>query len=193
MSAEINEFQTLMLRVRNGSQEAAGELCRRYDGYLRLIVRHRLAQPLRRLYDSADIVEVAWITFFGGSHRTEQFDSPAHLIAFLVSLARSALANVNRDLLHCRKRDLRRDMPLDDPQTFAAAEGAAPSPSPLDTLAIRDEWDRMLVCLTSEEQETLRLLRDGYSQEEVSARLGVSAKTVSRLLGRLRAAHQNAE
>jgi len=43
----------------------------------------------------------------------------------------------------------------------------------------------------SKVREVLCLLRDGYSLEEVSARLGVSAKTVSRMLARLRAAHQN--
>jgi RNA polymerase sigma factor (sigma-70 family) len=192
MSTEIEAFHALMLRVRAGSQEAASELCRRYDSTLRLIVRHHLAQPVRRLIDSADIVEVAWITFFGGPYRTKQFDTPAHLIAFLTSLALSALANVNRDLRR-RRRDLRRDRSLADPQTFAIAEGMHSKSTPLDVLATRDELDKVLADLPPKVREVLCLLRDGYSLEEVSTRLGVSTKTVSRMLARLRAAHQNQE
>ena len=66
------EYVDFVLRVRQGDEQAAEELVRRYEAEIRLEVRGwlRLRNPgLRRVFDSMDICQSVLASFFAGRSR----------------------------------------------------------------------------------------------------------------------------
>src|SRR5947209_1095765 len=57
----------LMARWRDGDQQAAGELFRRYADRLRALARTRLSARLARHVDPEDVVQSAYRSFFSGA------------------------------------------------------------------------------------------------------------------------------
>jgi RNA polymerase sigma factor (sigma-70 family) len=180
-ASKEDAFRALMRRVRDGCPEAARELFLVYNGILRRSVRKRLGQSLRRLRDSEDVAQLTWLRFFEHLPRIRQLDSPERLMAYLSRLAHNLLCNL-QDHFKCQKRDLRRDQPLANPATQAAAEIAVHEPSPSKSLEDREKWEQILREKPPEVQNALRLLRDGHSHEEVGAALGVPARMVRRMI-----------
>jgi DNA-directed RNA polymerase specialized sigma24 family protein len=88
------EFQALLQRVRDGCPQAAHDLVLAYDAQLRYRVRKRLGQPLRRIVDSTDVVQAAWMRFFEGLDHARRIDDPKQLMAFLSKIADNLLCNL---------------------------------------------------------------------------------------------------
>src|SRR5262245_4100965 len=83
-------FEEMLAAVRRGDQPAAADLVRRHEGYIRRVVRLRLAgqEQLCRVFDSLDICQSILAQFFVRA-RAGQFDlhSPEDLRRLLVSMA----------------------------------------------------------------------------------------------------------
>ena len=76
-----------MERVRAGCPDAAKEVCSRYGGHIRIIVRRRLHQRMRRCYDSIDFLQDVWASFFSGPLGQYDFNDPQLLVKYLSDLA----------------------------------------------------------------------------------------------------------
>src|ERR1043165_1849499 len=90
-----NSFRNLLHRVRTGDADAAAELVREYEPYIRRAVRLNLRDNrLRRVFDSMDICQSVLASFFTraalGQYDLEQ---PDQLIKLLTSIARHKLTN----------------------------------------------------------------------------------------------------
>src|SRR5262249_37429827 len=88
-------FRELMQSVRTGDEAAAAEVVRRYEAGLRRAVRARLRdQRLRRLFDSADVCQSVFASFFVraalGQYELEQ---PDQLERRLQARPRNKVAN----------------------------------------------------------------------------------------------------
>ncbi len=184
MADSETEFDVLMRRVREGSEDAAREVLERYGEYILRAVRSRLNRRLRSKYDSADFVQAVWASFFAGAPKKYSFDHPAALIAFLAALAQNKVVEAVRQRLATRKHDVTREQSLD---ASYADDVPAHGPSPSQIAAANDEWRHLLRDLPAHYQRILALLREGHTQREVAEELGIAERTVRRVLYKLNA------
>ena len=77
----MEDFKTLMDRVRAGSGEAAGELVETYGGLFRRAVRRVLnrSRRLRSLFDTVDFTQLAWDVFLREPARWGEIESAGQL------------------------------------------------------------------------------------------------------------------
>src|SRR5271170_4076204 len=90
------EYPEFIRRIREGDEQAAEELVRRYEPEIRLEVRGwlRLRNPgLRRVFDSMDICQSVLASFFARAAVGDfDLDEPPQLIRLLVGMARKKVA-----------------------------------------------------------------------------------------------------
>ena len=179
----LERFRELMHQLLEGSPAAARELQDHYAGYIIRAVRRRLPRTLRPKFDSVDFVQDVWASFYRGLEHV--FESPDHLIAFLTRLAQNKVVDAKRERLSALRHNASREEPLkiavegqEAQRVFA--RGATPS----ETAIGREMWQKMLEGERPAYQKVLTLMRDGYTQHEVAAQLGLHVKTVQRILQR---------
>ena len=104
-----SEFRDLIAQIRAGNEAAAAELVRLYEPAIRRAARIRLTDSrLRRLFDSMDISQSVFASFFVRAALGQfELSDPSQLLRLLVSMSRKKLAD------HARKetaerRDYRR-------------------------------------------------------------------------------------
>ena len=173
-----DDFRDLMRRLREGSEDAAWELVERYGETIRRAVRRSLNWKLRAKFDSMDFVQLVWLSFFRARHKLERFDSPAEIVAFLVTMARNKVGMEVRRRLLTRKYDVNREYPLDKPI-------AGHQPAPIDVAIAREQWDRMLLNQPKQYRQMIRLRLQGRTYEDVAHSLQVSERTVRRFIKKL--------
>ena len=90
-----SEYAEFVRRIREGDEQAAAELVRRYEPEIRLEVRGRLRlrnPALRRVFDSMDICQSVLASFFTRAAFGEfDLDEPTQVIRLLVGMARKKL------------------------------------------------------------------------------------------------------
>jgi RNA polymerase sigma-70 factor (ECF subfamily) len=107
--SDENVFRDLIRQVRAGDQEAAAELVRIYEPAIRRAARIRLADTrLRRLFDSIDISQSVFASFFVRAALGQyELEKPEMLLRLLVSMSRKKMADYARRQGAAR-RDYRR-------------------------------------------------------------------------------------
>jgi RNA polymerase sigma-70 factor (ECF subfamily) len=185
MNLDQSRFEGLMQRLREGSAEAARELLDSCADSVLWVIRRRLNPRLRSKFDSWDFQQDVWASFFRRAAQAQQFHQPAQLLAFLRAIARHKVASANRRWLDEAKHDVRREVSI---QRLAAEQGGifAADPDPEAAACVHEEWARLIAGLPVRARTALDLLRQGYSQREVAARLGVNPRTVRRLVEHLK-------
>lgn len=179
---EIGEF---LQRIRNGDESAARELLTRYEAEVRLVVRRQLPRLLRSRFDSLDFLQSVWGSFF---HRLRtgpaDFEDSRHLVAFLARAAKNKVIDEYRRAAS-QKGDMHREEPLwiegDRPRDLAAG-GATPS----QLAEAREAFGRLEQLVPQERREILAMKAEGLSAREIGERIGVSERTVQRVLEDLR-------
>jgi RNA polymerase sigma-70 factor (ECF subfamily) len=173
-------IENLLDLLGSGDLAAAEEAFRRFEPYLRKVVRRSLAPGLRAKFDSEDVVQSVWATLLAGFREAGwRFPSVDHLRAFLVKATR------NRFLDRVRRhgRSARREQPLAELEP--EEQPLAPEPRP-SQLAQREElWQQILDLCPPEHRELVRLKRDGLSLAEIGARVGLHPDSVRRVLREL--------
>ncbi len=129
------DFDKFFALLRAGDGQAATELVRRYEPYLRQVIRLRLNDPgLRRVFDSLDICQSVLGEFFVRmADGRFQFQDPDRLRALLVTMALNKLVD--------RARHERRNRGGLPDKFDAPAQGLAPDDQVLNrelAQAIRD-------------------------------------------------------
>jgi RNA polymerase sigma factor (sigma-70 family) len=183
MSSIRDEFTDLMARVKAGCPEAARALVERFGGALRVVVRRHLSRQLRPLFDSTDFTQTVWLEFFSRALRDNVFTHPERLAAFLVDLAQKRLIDAHRQHLDTQKHDRARAVPLDEADDSPVAR----EPDPAAAAAARVDVERLLARLPEPLRRLALLLRAGCSEPEMAEELGVSGRTVRRMLELVRA------
>jgi len=165
-------LHSLVDRLRCGDAQAAEELLRQYEPILRVIVRRQLSAPLRRKFDSVDIVQSVWADVFDGFRQDRwEFSDAAHLRAFLVRTARNRLIN--------RSRQQKTEVCQPDYQWEEQRDDALGSPS--EEFEADELWNRMMSLCPAQHQDILRLRRQGYSIDEIAQRSGLHPGSVRRI------------
>jgi len=183
-----SSFEMLLNQARGGDAPAQGGLLRRFEPWLRLLARVQLESRFRSRFDASDIVQqtlleaIKSLPQFRGSTEVE-------LTAWLRRILAHALAHEIRRHQGTQKRDLALDVSLDrelaqSSQRFGALL-AEPGPSPSQQ-AVRRERDVLLAEVLSSLPDDYRevlILRhlEGFSHEEIAARMNRSAGAVRML------------
>src|SRR5215204_4434766 len=98
-----SEFGQLMERVRAGCPEAARELYDRYAQTVRRVVTCRLTRQARRHFDSQDVSQSVWASFFDEPSQRAAFATPEDLVAFLGRVAYNKVVDKTRYALGGRR------------------------------------------------------------------------------------------
>lgn len=172
-------------RIANGDQDAARELLSRYEAEVRLVVRRQLPRLLRSRFDSLDFLQSVWGSFFrrvkGGA---SEFEDSRHLVAFLARAAKNKVIDEYRRA-GSQKGDMHREEPLwtdgDRPRELPAIADTASQ-----VFAAHEAFGRLRDLLPEDRHRLLELKAEGLSSREIGERLGISERTVQRVLEDLR-------
>lgn len=181
MSNTPNEFERLMERVRTGDPDAGKEIVNRYGKAIQMVVRYRLDRRLRSQFDSLDFAQDAWASFFRIAVKDYTFQTPEDLLAFLTRLVRHKMIDAYRKRTDHSTKSGRK---LRCVQSYVD-EHPARQPTPSHIAILSEEWSRLLRNKPRQLQRALEMLRDGYSQREISECLGIPVKRIQRLLKRM--------
>ena len=174
---EAEPLDLLLDRLNSGDPNAAEQVFRTYEPYLRMLVHRQIRPTLRAKFDSMDVVQSVWADVLEGVRDSGwHFTDRAHLQAFLARLAR------NRFVDRCRKHKiaLEREEPL--AESPACAEIAAPQPRPSEVAQRNELWDQMLAFCPPAHHELLHLKSQGLPLGEIAARTGLHEGSVRRIL-----------
>jgi RNA polymerase sigma-70 factor (ECF subfamily) len=182
---EGGDLRAFLARIRAGDEEAARELLTRYEAQVRLVVRRQLPRILRSRFDSLDFLQSVWRSFFRRMRAgRDEFEDPRHLVAFLARAAQNKVIDEYR-----RACSLKQDVHMEEPLW---AEGARPrelvaeTDSPSEVAEAREVYSRLRDLLPEDRRVILELKVQGLSSQEIGARLGLSERTVRRVLEDLR-------
>ncbi len=184
MSTSEFGFHDLMKQIALGSESAVENLISQYGSQLCRAVRRRLNSRLRSKYDTSDFVQAVWASFFCGPDQWNRFQHSGDFVAFLTNMARNKVVDECRHRLQTQKRDVAREQPIfTDTSEEIPLPGREPAPS---QVAIRNEqWQRMLEGLPSQYRQILEMRVAGETHKDIARLLGVSERTVRRILSKL--------
>ncbi|MGO9299706.1 MAG: RNA polymerase sigma factor [Acidimicrobiales bacterium] len=178
------DIRELLARIKNGDEEAARELLNRYESKVRLVVRRQLPRLLRSRFDSIDFLQSVWGSFF---HRiqTESNDlnEEENLIAFLAWAARNKVIDEYRRAA-TQKQNIHREESIENRADRETTLASGDTPSEL--AQAHETFDRLSRLLPEDRRVILELKAAGYSCGEIGDRLGLSERTVQRVLEELR-------
>jgi len=180
------DLRALLARIRDGDEEAARELLARYESKVRLVVRRQLPRLLRSRFDSLDFLQSVWGSFF---HRIRtgpnDLEEERNLIAFLAWAARNKVIDEYRRAAS-QKQDIHRESPLKFADDGGPEDVAAAGETPSQVAEAREMYGRLKALLPEDRRVILELKAAGFSSKEIGDRLGVSERTVQRVLEDLR-------
>ena len=172
-------------RIRAGDEEAARELLARYEAQVRLVVRRQLPRLLRSRFDSLDFLQSVWGSFFRRVHAGPlEFEDPKYLVAFLARAAKNKVIDEYRRAAS-QKNDIRREEPIWT-EGRGLRELAADQATPSEVAQAREAFGRLRDLLPDDRGAILELKAEGLSSQEIGERLGISERTVRRVIEDLR-------
>jgi hypothetical protein len=179
------ELHSLLQDVINGSEDAARTLFDKYREPLLYLIRRRLTKQLRARFDSIDIAQDVWASFFSEPLEKRAFRTSEQLIAFLAELARNKVKDTEKRVVHAKKRSAERDFSMDDSHRFDKHALPGPDATPSQIVMSREEWTRFLGAQPPVYRKIFLLMRDGKTNLEISAELGISDRLIRRVMSRL--------
>jgi RNA polymerase sigma factor (sigma-70 family) len=169
-----DRIEELLEKLCSGDDDAAEEVFRAYEPYLRKVVRRQLTPALRSRFDSMDVVQSMWADLLSGFRESGwRFESAGQLRAFLVR----AIRNRFIDRVRTTRRGLAAEQPL-PPQIDLPSSAPAPSAE----VRATDLWQRLLERCPEEHRSVLKLKREGRSLAEISERVGLHPDSIRRIL-----------
>jgi RNA polymerase sigma-70 factor (ECF subfamily) len=161
----------LLARAQSGDRGALEDLVGRYQERLRRIVRIQLgSSPLRRQYDSMDIVQstfAAALPKIGDLHPR----SAAGLLAWLALIATNQIRDAH-DHARAAKRDSAREVHSEEAQAAISSGGTRPGDE-ASLAEVREMLDEEVSKLPADQRRVV-VLRDycGEDWEQISSELG---------------------
>lgn len=171
-----DSLTALLDRLCHGDEDAAEQVFREYEPYLRLVVRRMLPAKMRSKFDSIDVVQSVWGDLLDGFREAGwRFNSPAHLRAFLVKATKHRFL----DRLRQHQVEAERQESVDDDSVYQQVHAPGPRPS---QVAQADElWQEMLALCPPAHRDLLRLKRQGRSVADIAAQTGLHPSSVRRI------------
>jgi RNA polymerase sigma factor (sigma-70 family) len=179
----------LFERARAGDQAAWSAL---YDGIqdkIRRVVRRKLDRRMVSLYDSTDFASAVWQSLI---ERLDEFEfhSIEALQHYLVMKAESKVIDEYRKQ-QAQKRGGGKTKRLEGDEEEFGLGAIIPSkdPSPSQVAQGKESWEILSEGVDDDHMEVLEMARDGYTNVEISEKLGWSLRKVQRVLKKLNPSH----
>ncbi len=170
--------KSLIVRLRDGDDQAASEFYERYVRRVFGLVQNQMAEHLRAYVQPEDIVQSVFKSIFRGI-TSGDYDAPAGGSLWqLVAIVAVHKVRRNARRRKAEKRDERRNQPL---EVDDVAESTSASPEEF-VVAIRESIDG----LRPIEQDVAMLRVQGFSVEEISSKLSRSRRSIERSLHTIR-------
>jgi RNA polymerase sigma-70 factor (ECF subfamily) len=179
----------LVILAKDGDKSALNQLYMVYAERVRRIVRLRLSKELRPKLDSMDLVQDAFLSALGGIGDFT-YKNEGDFLRWLSRIAQNALRD-NLDKLHAAKRDIRKEVRLDNyrPTTgagFVGTPGAIEATPPSVIMSKKEDLDKLEKAideLKPEYREVIVLTKlEGLSYKEIGKRLSKSPDAVRMLV-----------
>lgn len=186
----------LLVRLHAGVDPATAQaLWTRYFERLAGLARRRLASRTRRVADEEDVALSAFDSFFRGvaDGRFPRLEDRDDLWQVLVMLTeRKAIDRIRRATAGKRGGgQVRGDSAFERPGAVDSVGGldqlAAAEPGPELAALFEDECRRLLTLIENDELKRLALMKlEGYTNEEIAAKMGRAVRSVQRKLESIR-------
>jgi RNA polymerase sigma factor (sigma-70 family) len=185
MSLDTQRFRELINAVLRSDPVATEQFCREYQSHIIRIVRRRLMRRLRSKFDSIDIAQDVWKSFFADPPHHLRFKGPAAVLSYLEEMARRKVVRAHRQRTSA-KCNVRLEEPWPQPTATSSSAGVpAPGPTPSEIVSGQEQWQQMVGRHPPRQQRLLTMLLEGLTHEEIARRLRTDVKTVQRLIRRL--------
>ena len=181
----------LVALAQDGDESALNQLCKVYGPRVLWIIRLRMGRELRSKLESMDVVQdvlVSALRDLGDFTYKDEGD----FLRWLSKIAENRLRD-NVDKLHADKRDIRKEVRLDNrgPTTggrFFAVPGPIDTTTPSLIMSRREDLDELAKAmdkLKPQYKEVIVLTKiEGLSYKEISDKLGKSDEAVRKLVSR---------
>ncbi len=176
-------FAALLNRIQQGDEQAAATLVETYGPYLIRAVRRTLRAEIRSKFDSHDFVQAVWASIFAAPQRLTQIHQPAQLVGLLNVMAHNKVTDENRRRTQTQRHSVHQERQL--PSDGVAHDLTSSMPSPVELAIAHEQWAKLLDGQPDHYQQIAKLKLTGRTNRSVAAQLGVSEKTVGRVLKRL--------
>jgi RNA polymerase sigma factor (sigma-70 family) len=166
--------------LQRGDPEAAEQVFARYAEQLARLASQNLSPRLAARLDGADVVQSAFRTFFRRSGQGEfQIDSSNQLWRLLAKITLLKVrAHARRHL--AGQRDVRAEASAED--EGSRPEAACEQPGPAEQAVLLDRIEALLDGLPPQYGELLRFRLEGHSVTDVAREMGLSRRSVHRML-----------
>jgi DNA-directed RNA polymerase specialized sigma24 family protein len=168
-----------------GNPVAAQALWDRYFGQLVRLARQKLQQAPRRIADEEDVALSAFASFCRQVERNRfpQLQDRHNLWQLLVVITARKAAHLIRDA----GREKRGGLLLGNVSVPAVEEIIGAEPTPAFAAEVAEEYQRRLAQLGDADLQTVALAKlEGYTNEEIAARLGCALRSIERRLKLIR-------
>ena len=195
MCTPSQRTQELVVLAKGGDNSAQDRLCRVYGERVRRIVRLRMGAEIRSKLESMDLVQDALMCALRDlgdfTYRNE-----GDFLRWLTKIAENRLRD-NVDKLHAEKRDIRREIRLDDRgrttgRMLVGTAGSIEATTPSVIMSRKEDLDRLekaIDNLKPEYREVIILAKiEELSYSQIGDRLGKSTGAVKMLVSRARMA-----
>jgi RNA polymerase sigma-70 factor (ECF subfamily) len=173
----MNEsLDALLARLNSGDDAAVKQLFVAFEPYMRMVIRRRLAGPLRAKFDSADVVQSVWADFVDGLQKSKwTFENLDQFRAFLIKMTRNRFI----DRLRKHRESVRREVTLPTRNDGLPADRC---PRVSENFYSDELWHQMVQVCPSDHYELLALKRQGASIAEIAIRTNLHEGSVRRIL-----------
>jgi RNA polymerase sigma factor (sigma-70 family) len=172
-------LEELLAKLCQGDMDAAEQVFRTYEPYLRKVVRRQLPARLRPKFDSEDVVQSTWAGLLRRFRDSGLwFPDAEHLRNFLITATRHRFV----DRLRQYRTEGERELPLPE----SGVEGLpAATPRPSERAQAAELWERMLQLCKPKHRVILEMKRQGRPMADIVARTGLHEDSIRRILKEL--------
>jgi RNA polymerase sigma-70 factor (ECF subfamily) len=183
-----DSFEAVMRRLRAGDDDAATVVFRRFTHRLMALARTRLQSISGSRADIEDVIQSVYKSFFC-RYAEGQFDIDdwSELWGLLAVITLRKCAN-RRTYLQARRRDIRRlvSSSRHDEASGPGCELVDREPTPLEAAALADLVQELFRGLNPPDRQTVSMLLQGYTAQEIANVMTCSERTVRRVRSRLK-------
>ncbi|MEO1998333.1 MAG: sigma-70 family RNA polymerase sigma factor [Planctomycetaceae bacterium] len=183
MVSNPQPFQSLILQVQSGDQDAARQVYDQYGRQIQIAVRRRMGTGLRKRFDSEDFAQAVWVSIFGNLGQISKLKTPAEFVGYLVRTATYKVIDESRKQTQTLRRDMSRERSID---AICADLLHNDEPSASQIALAHEQWERILQGIPQKYHAVATMrVQQGLPIRQIASRSGYNERTVRRILQRV--------